>query len=66
LRCEIHDNEHNVPVIDMDGQEFTWEESGKIIVTYAGWGMRVTFVPNDEVHRQSSVEIREPDDSPPG
>ncbi len=29
--------------------------------TYAGRGMRIEFVPEDEVHRRPTLEVREPD-----
>ena len=63
LRCLIDDDEDNMPVIEIDGRELTWKEFGKLIVVHAGWGMRVMFVPEDEVHRQPRVEVREPEDS---
>ncbi|MBV8226359.1 MAG: hypothetical protein JO232_14355 [Verrucomicrobia bacterium] len=27
----------------------------------AGWGMRIEFVPEDEVHRRPVLEVREPE-----
>ena len=51
-----------MPVIEIDDRELSWEEFGKLVVTYAGWGMRIAFVPEDEVHRLPRVEVREPKD----
>ena len=48
--------------IEIDDRELSWEEFGKLVVTYAGWGMRIAFVPEDEVHRLPRVEVREPKD----
>jgi len=62
LRCQISDDE-NLPVIGIDDRELSWEEFGRMLTVYSGWGMRVTFVPEDEVHRQPCVEVREPKDS---
>jgi hypothetical protein len=31
-----------------------------LLSTYAGWGMRIEFVPEDEVHRHPVLEVREP------
>jgi hypothetical protein len=31
---------------------------------FGGWGMRITFVPDDEVHEEPVVEVREPDPQP--
>ena len=63
LRCQICDDE-NLPVIGIDDRELSWAEFGRMLTVYSGWGMRVTFVPEDEVHRQPCVEVREPKDSP--
>jgi len=31
-----------------------------MLTTYAGWGMRIEFVPDDQLHRRSALEVREP------
>lgn len=61
VRCTIHD-ENNVAIVEIDDREFTMEEFGKLLVTYAGWGMRIEFVPEDEIHRRPKLEVREPKD----
>ncbi len=33
-----------------------------MLATYAGWGMRICFVPNDEIDKEPEIEIREPED----
>jgi hypothetical protein len=38
-------------VVEIDDREFTLEEFGKMLVTYAGWGMRIEFVPDDAAPR---------------
>lgn len=48
------------PVIHIDDQELSWQEFGRLLTTYAGWGMRVIFVPDDETHIQPPIEFREP------
>ena len=63
LRCLIDDTEkdHEMePVITVDDKELTWQEFGRLICTYAGWGMRIEFVPEDETHRPPQIEVREP------
>jgi len=60
LRCLIRDDEHGQLVIDIDEQELRLKQFGKLLTTYAGWGMRVEFVPEDEVHRRPAHEVREP------
>jgi hypothetical protein len=62
LRCEISDNERREPVVTIDGREFSWEQFGQMVVTYAGWGMRVIFVPDDELTEDPIIEVREPDE----
>jgi hypothetical protein len=60
LRCVIEDDENGDPVIHIDEQELTWEEFGGLIRTYAGWGMRIKFVPDDSTHEEPVTEVREP------
>jgi hypothetical protein len=60
LRCLIRDDEHGQLVIHIDQQELRLKQFGKLLTTYAGWGMRVEFVPEDEVHRRPAHEVREP------
>ena len=63
LRCLIDDKveEEREPVITVDNQELTWSEFGKLICTFAGWGMRIEFTPEEEIHRRPRLEVREPD-----
>lgn len=61
LRCEISDNERREPVVTIDGRDFTWEEFGQMVVTWAGWGMRVICVPDDRLEEDPAIEVREPD-----
>jgi len=60
LRCVIEDDEDGNPVIYIDDQELTWREFGGLIRTYAGWGMRIKFVPDDATHEEPVTEVREP------
>ena len=46
----------------VDDREMSLEEFGRMFITYAGWGVRLTFVPEDEVHLRPVVEVREPQD----
>ena len=62
LRCHISD-EDNMPVIQIDDQELTWEEFGRLVVVYAGWGMRVVFVSDDEIHREPRIVVKEPEEN---
>lgn len=61
LRCIISDGgPDNEPIIFIDDRELSWEEFGRLLTTYAGWGMRVIFVPDDETEVEPRVEVREP------
>jgi hypothetical protein len=61
LRCEIDDGgPDGEPVIAIDDQELSWREFGRLIVTHAGWGMRIIFVPDDRIGEQPEIQIREP------
>ena len=62
LRCLIMDQIDDVrePVITIDNKELTLSEFGTMLCTYAGWGMRIEFTPEDAVHRRPRLEVREP------
>lgn len=63
LRCFIDDSEDGLePVVHVDDQEFSWEEFGRMLCCYAGWGMRIVFVPDDELDQSPKIVIRESDD----
>jgi hypothetical protein len=42
-------------------EELSLEEFGRMLTTYAGWGMRIEFVPDDQLHRRPALVVREPD-----
>lgn len=46
----------------IDDRELTQAEFGRMLTTCAGWGMRIAFVPDDDLLRQPAIEVREPDD----
>ena len=62
LRCHItHVVGEDGPVaIYIDDKEYSLREFGEILSVYSGWGMRVVFVPDDEVHEGPVVEVRKP------
>lgn len=62
LRCVIHDEEGRRPVIEIDDRDFTLEEFGTMLTTYAGWGMRIVFVPDSDLEKPPVIVVREPDD----
>jgi hypothetical protein len=60
LRCLIRDGLHGQLLIRVDDQDLRLKQFGKLLTTYGGWGMRIEFVPQEEVHRRPVVEVREP------
>jgi hypothetical protein len=64
LRCLVQDWDRQVRVV-IDGRELTQEEFGRMLTTYSGWGMRITFVPDDELTSEPKIEIKDPDEPDP-
>ncbi len=63
LRCIVHDGgPGGEAVIEIDGREFSLREFGRMLTVNAGWGMRICFVPDDELDREPEIEVREPDE----
>lgn len=63
LRCVIESSaEDDLPVILIDEHELSWQEFGRMLLTHAGWGMRIVFVPDDETHERPHIVVREPED----
>lgn len=61
LRCLIHDDDRQ-PIIEIDGRDFALEEFGTMLNTYAGWGMRIVFVPDDELNKIPDIVVRDGED----
>jgi len=63
LRCVIEDGgPGGQAVIRIDDHKLSLEEFGWLLTTYAGWGMRFVFVPDDRTDEEPEIEIRDPDD----
>jgi hypothetical protein len=60
LRCLIREDLHGQLLIRVDERDLRLKQFGKLLTTYEGWGMRIEFVPQEEVHRRPVVEVREP------
>ena len=65
VRTLIHDGGdyyegYRVPSIEIDGKDLSWAEFGSLVSTYAGWGMRLTFVPDDEMNHEPKIVVKEP------
>jgi len=50
----------------IDGRDFTLCEFMTIVGSFGGWGMRIQFVPDDELHERPEVKVREPDSTQTG
>ena len=46
--------------MSIDGRDFTLAEFMKMVGTFGGWGMRIEFVPDDELHRRPRLKVRDP------
>jgi hypothetical protein len=61
LRCMISDGDpDNEPMIHIDDRDLSWKAFGRLLTTYAGWGMRVIFVPEDQTQVEPIIKVREP------
>jgi hypothetical protein len=62
LRCvwgEYHEDEPEEPCVMIDGRDFTLAEFGKMLTTFAGWGMRIEFVDYDELHERPQLKVQD-------
>jgi hypothetical protein len=48
--------------VEIDGREFSWEDFGKMLLTWEGWGVRMVMVPDDELEKLPIIQVREPTD----
>lgn len=48
--------------ISIDDRDFTVAEFVRMVGTFGGWGMRIAFVPDDEIHEQPKIKVREPEE----
>lgn len=64
MRCYIDDGGGEdgwLTITYVDDHEFTWDEFGRMLCTRAGWGMRIVFVPEDELSEPPRIDVWEPD-----
>jgi hypothetical protein len=66
VRCVVmgSSGDPDAPFVTIDGRDFTPREFARMVSTFGGWGMRIVFVPDDELHDEPVVEVREPDPTP--
>ena len=66
LRCVVqgYNGDADDPFVSIDDRDFTPVEFARMISTFGGWGMRIAFVPDDELHEEPEIEVREPEKRP--
>ncbi|MFA6434886.1 MAG: hypothetical protein WCW52_09345 [Elusimicrobiales bacterium] len=59
LRCVITcgNMDAREPAFEIDGKEFSLRELGAMLLTHEGWGMRIVFVPEDELHKTPKIKV---------
>jgi hypothetical protein len=62
VRCVVESDEAGQAVIRVDGRELSLAEFGRLLTTYAGWGMRIEFTPEDAIDRRPQLVIRDPEE----
>lgn len=56
LRCII-DWRDGEPAIEIDDTKLSWREFGEMLLTHEGWGMRLVFVPESELHKFPVIKV---------
>jgi hypothetical protein len=63
LRCVIDDSgPDGEAIIHVDDRALSLPEFGRLLCTYAGWGMRIAFVPEDALAEAPTIEVGEPEE----
>ena len=62
LKCEVSDDEDGNLVVYVDDEELDAEAFLQLIRPFAGWGMRITFMDESQIHDEPEVIVRDPDD----
>ena len=63
LRCVIDDSgPDGEAIIHVDDESLSWSAFGRLLCTYAGWGMRITFVPEEDLALAPDVTLGEPEE----
>jgi hypothetical protein len=58
----VEDDEAGQAIIRVDDRELSLAGFGRLLVTYAGWGMRIEFTPEDATDRRPRLEVRDPEE----
>ncbi|MEA1928811.1 MAG: hypothetical protein U9N73_11455 [Candidatus Auribacterota bacterium] len=61
LKCEISDGGPDGEcTVTIDDRELSLQEFGRCLTTFAGWGMRIIFVPDDEMDKPPTTICMDP------
>ncbi len=65
LQCEILSDavipfDLDEPFVSIERRDFSFTEFVKMVGTFSGWGMRIEFVPADEMHVRPKLRVQEP------
>jgi hypothetical protein len=65
IRCRAlgarGDEDLDEEFITIDNRDFTIREFVRMVSTFGGWGMRIAFVPDDELHEEPEIVVKEPE-----
>ena len=62
IRCVIDGGEDDDFTIFIDDHELNLREFAGMLNTYAGWGARIAFVPDEQIAEDPIIEVRDIDD----
>lgn len=61
LKCEVSDDQDGDLIVYIDDKELDADAFLQLIRPFAGWGMRITFMDESQIHDEPSVIVRDPD-----
>ena len=61
LRCHIEHDADEGTIIQIDDMELDMAAFGRMLQVFAGFGMRIAFVDEEEVMEEPEIVVREPD-----
>ena len=62
LRCYIEDAAEDETLVLIDDVELDMAAFGRLLTTYAGFGMRIAFVDEDDIAETPEIVVMDPDD----
>ena len=62
VRCHIDDDAEDGTIIQIDDVELDLAAFGRMLQVFSGFGMRISFVDEEDVTEEPEIVVREPDD----